>query len=179
VSASIIVRMVEKGTERRSTATAGDMPPKYKGHVRVVRNSNLASPQGGSISPRNGAKQHLDGKSDGAGRKNLSRCTSVQSPVLLLSPSSRLGSPKLKGMASSPSSSSREGSPRTSPTLGCNYAGAKFSEPPSPASLPKPPPHWTDCFYISSGGFPVLNPAMTDKYREISQQLKVILKVPA
>lgn len=53
---------------------------------------------------------------------------------------------------------------RTPSPDGSAYAGAKFSEPPSPNLLPKPPSHW-----INFGEF--------NSHSSMSSQLKEILKV--
>lgn len=63
-----------------------------------------------------------------------------------------------------------EYSPRGSPTNSF-YAGAKFSEPPSPASLPKPPSHWTTRLMTSC--------QQADRSYDISNHLKMILNVQA
>lgn len=72
-----------------------------------------------------------------------------------------------KSMRSSPV---RYESPRSSPTNSF-YAGAKFSEPPSPASLPKPPSHWMslmDTCHQSGNSF-----------NNINDHLKMLLNVQA
>lgn len=55
-----------------------------------------------------------------------------------------------------------------SPDGQSNYAGAKFSDPPSPTVLPKPPSHWMRCSFEE----PKNNDDMTS-------QLKMILKLQA
>lgn len=66
-------------------------------------------------------------------------------------------------------SSSLRGSPTNS-----FYAGAKFSEPPSPASLPKPPSHWTNNRLINS-----CQRSERRASNDISNHLKMILNVQA
>lgn len=151
--------MVERGADRHRSGS-GTFFAK-KGHVRVIKNSTMHHGQGHrslSSSPV---------KSDGSGRGWCSpdaqkekgrRSQDVHVPVPI--PVSR--------SASGPSSP-RDGSPRSSPSLAYHYAGAKFSEPPSPDVLPKPPMHWN---------MMALSPRK-DQYQEISQQLKMILKVQA
>ncbi|KAG7200841.1 hypothetical protein KM043_003209 [Ampulex compressa] len=65
----------------------------------------------------------------------------------------------------------RYDSPRGSPTNSF-YAGAKFSEPPSPASLPKPPSHWTTRLMTSCQ-------QQSDRSCDISNHLKMVLNVQA
>ncbi|KYN16813.1 PREDICTED: myb-like protein P [Trachymyrmex cornetzi] len=61
-------------------------------------------------------------------------------------------------------------SPSSSPTNNF-YAGAKFSETPSPASVPKPPSHWTSRLMDSCG--------QSDSASEHTRQLRIVLNVQA
>lgn len=88
-------------------------------------------------------------------------------------PRRRQGSPRSvqSGSPRSHSYSSSKSSPsRASPSSnGLFYAGAKFSEAPAAASLPKPPLHWT-----STG-----TTCRLDQFQEMSNQLKLLLKIKA
>jgi len=62
-------------------------------------------------------------------------------------------------------------SPSRSPVTNLAYAGAKFSDPPSPKVLPKPPTHW----FLDSGS--AINSGISSSCAEITCVLKGMLKV--
>lgn len=104
--------------------------------------------------------------------KSKLRPKSSESFVILMPNPTRHGSPKLK--LSPRASPSKEGSIRSSPTVGGHYAGAKFCEPPAPTSLPKPPLHWTSLMST-----PLSIRERIDKSHDASHQLKILLNVQA
>jgi hypothetical protein len=79
------------------------------------------------------------------------------------------------------------------PTIGCRqmtrspsspgYAGARFSEAPSPKVLPKPPVHWVDMTSLAAAGQFVSSPVALSSCgfggtcREMTDALKGLLKV--
>lgn len=85
--------------------------------------------------------------------------------------SSRLSPSKTPTSTGSPGSS-----PRTSPGLLAGYyAGCKWSEPPLPSALPRPPQHWMPSTSTVQRAFHVKKSEQPD----ISYQLKVLLNVQA
>ncbi|XP_012063412.1 PREDICTED: proline-rich nuclear receptor coactivator 2 B [Atta cephalotes] len=77
-------------------------------------------------------------------------------------------SPSSKSARNSPQQQQQH--PSSSPTNNF-YAGAKFSETPSPASVPKPPSHWTSRLMDSCG--------QSDSASEHTRQLRIVLNVQA
>ncbi|KAK3925077.1 Proline-rich nuclear receptor coactivator 2 [Frankliniella fusca] len=156
--------MGEKGTERHRGSN-GAVYAK-KGHVRVIKNSTMGQ----------GPGQGQSGCRSLASSPTKS-CSSPESFVASGSVKKGKRSNDFSPLSMSPTSrnsafwggtSPKNITPRSSPSLGCHYAGAKFSEPPSPDTLPKPPTHWNMTQFSPK-----------DQYLEISQQLKMLLKVQA
>ncbi|KAE8751784.1 hypothetical protein FOCC_FOCC001633 [Frankliniella occidentalis] len=154
--------MGEKGAERHRSSN-GTVYAK-KGHVRVIKNSNLGQGQAGcrsmASSPTKSCSSPESFVASGSVKKG--KRSHDFSPLSV--------SPTARNSAFWGSMSPKNITPRSSPSLGCNYAGAKFSEPPSPDTLPKPPTHWN---------MTQLSPRNKDQYLEISQQLMMLLKVQA
>lgn len=167
--------MIEKNTKTYcSPGSHGLKNSRHKNHVRP-RISKSSTYFESIVTPPRGKHRKVDTRGEQVTEEKY-KARSCESAVQLSANKTRQGSPKLKPRASP----SKEGSPRTSPTLGVFYAGARFSEPPSPAALPKPPTHWTSCMYMVSGStFPLISPQRPEKCREISHQLKMLLNVSA
>lgn len=163
--------MGEKGTDRQRGPNGAVFTK--RGHVRVIKNSNMNHGQvQGSFRSLAASPIKSDGKgspspdsfvSSGSAGSAKKGKRSVDLPSLSVSPTTRNG-------AFGGNLSPKNITPRSSPSLGCHYAGAKFSEPPSPDALPKPPMHWAPHGSPHGG---------RDQFFEISQQLKMMLKVQA
>jgi hypothetical protein len=104
----------------------------------------------------------------------------------LVSPNATKGAiPKYPIMRNGFKSASPTGksSPNKLETNGAAYAGAKFSHPPAPNALPRPPTHWTatgdfpnEYFKENSGTIISLG---NNTCSDLSDHLKLLLKVQA
>lgn len=123
-----------------------------------IEDMAISSQSSGSVTPNRASRTPTTAQPiaipESGARRRYGSPRSVQS-----------GSPRSHSYTSSKSSPNRA-SPSTN---GLFYAGAKFSEAPSAASLPKPPPHWTTTNTTYH----------KEQFQEISNQLKMLLNIKA
>ncbi|XP_028982141.1 proline-rich nuclear receptor coactivator 2 [Diachasma alloeum] len=123
--------------------------------------SNRVERQG---SPNTGGKRNRGGTIKSSSYFNSS-CKQVKN-----SPNGRQSCSPQFSSKNGGNSPMRHDSPRHGSPTNAYFAGAKWSEPPSPASLPKPPSHWTTRLMTS---------CQAEACHNISNHLKMILNIQA
>lgn len=125
-----------------------------------------SSPHGKAVGFRN--TRVFSGRGPSVSCASAVACDSYPMPIAVAVKTAVAAAAAAQVMSSSLSPRQKSPKPRVnrgSPTIVGHYAGAKFSDPPAPAALPPPPPHWT-----------IAGPEQLDIQ---SHQLKLLLNVQA
>lgn len=163
---------VRKNSHNSQVQNVPTMPSGSAPASGQQRRSNPRKISGGADSPSKQSKAHQgESRQQQRGQKQ-GHNSSPPTPSRMSPPHAAAPRP----MSVSPPATTARRMSRSTPepltSLTSNYAGAKFSDPPSPKVLPKPPMHWMAC---GIGGLPKAE----DNCTEMTNVLKVMLKVQA